>query len=249
MNDVPTAARETDQRRELQRKIAERLARATDRAVPPATAADQRVLMDNARLRLDTSVTDSIAKRYGNHIPKERLDRARRTPTDFVEPQKYQQNLMDHHGLSADEAKRCLGHYEPGTDKLYVSERSPVVLNRIAHERLHQLSHEQAPRDLGEPLYEGITQQLAVESVGDPHLADAPSVYPAEVRHAGMLRALGGEEALARAYFAGDPSSLRQGVDGKLGKGSFDEIIRLTKDRRWNDSAALIHSRNRGQRW
>lgn len=243
MRDIRWDGREAEREREVQERVRERLQAARDLR-PRADAGGDRELRAAVLRQLDRGVLENIQKRYGNHIPPERLEEARSRDTEFVSKAQYERFLQTKYGFPDREASRVLGHFDPAENQTWVSDARPLTLKRIAHERIHQLGHPKSEAELGRPLYEGLTQVLAVEAVGDPHLKDDPSVYPREVRVTHMLRALAGPDATERAYFAGDTTALRTGIDRKLGAGSFAEVVRLSRQARWEDVEQLIHERN-----
>lgn len=247
MSDVHLSERDLARDPEAERKLRDRLRAAQDLPwrADPATGEELRAVV----LReLDQRVLDMIERRFGKHIPAGRLEQARARSTEFLSKGEYERLLRETYGLSPSEAARVLGHFDRSQNKTWVSDAWPLTLKRVAHERLHQMADPKAEAVLGEPLYEGATQVLSVEAVGDPHLKDDPSVYPREVRVVEMLRALAGTDAVERAYFTGDVSSVRTRVDDRLGEGSFAEIVRLARQRRWAEVDQLVRERATGGR-
>ncbi len=243
MRDIRLDGHDGKREHEAQERVRERLRAARDLQPRADTGADHELRTAVLR-RMDRGVLEGIQKRYGKHIPPERLERARSSDTEFVSKARYERLLRTKYGLQESEASRVLGHFDPAENKTWVSDSRPLTLKRVAHERIHQLGHPKSEAELGRPLYEGLTQVLAVEAAGDPQLKGDPSVYPREVRVTHMLRALAGPDAAERAYFAGDTAALRTRIDRQLGTGSFLEVIRLSGQGRWEDVEQLIHQRN-----
>lgn len=245
MRDVPLTERDTPCDADGERKLRERLRAAKD--VPwrsdPAT---ERELRKVVLRELDQRVLDTIERRFGKHIPEGRLEQARAHSTEFLRKGEYERLLRETYGLSPSQAAQVLGHFDRTQNKTWVCDAWPLTLKRVAHERLHQLADPKAEAVLGEPLYEGVTQVLSVEAMGDPHLKDDPSVYPREMRVVEMLRALAGTDAVERAYFTGDVASVRTRVDDRLGEGAFAEIVQLTRLGRWAEVDQLVRERATG---
>ena len=86
----------------------------------------------------------------------------------------------------------------------------------VLHERLHHLASPDAKRLLGEKLYEGVTQDLAIEVLGQEPQPEDLTGYPAERAQAHSLRNLVGSEAVSLAYFQGDTKPLRAAIDRAL---------------------------------
>jgi hypothetical protein len=190
--------------------------------------------------RIDADVLDGIERRHGASIPVERLRAARESEPTALPREDYEKLLRERCGISGDEAKRVLGHYDSAQDRVYVTPAYPITRQVIAHERLHQLADPRGTSALGRGLDEGITEWLARDAVGSPEFANQPEVWGEARRLAEMLHAQAGEASLKAAYFRGDTAGLEQAVDGACGERAFRSVAQLADAGRYSDAEAIL---------
>jgi len=119
-------------------------------------------------------------------------------------------------GRRPPEGKRVVG-FAQGADEAAHVDMDDLQLEKTAiHERLHQLSDPRARETLGEKLHEG--------ELGREPNPELPQCYPQERATAQELRKMCGDDAVDRAYFAGDTRELRVCLEHRLGK---DNLAKL----------------------
>ena len=177
---------------------------------------------------LDRAAVSAIGERFGAFIPAEHLKRLPDLPSQF-------ESAHDLHKAYRAET----GHKAPAGLAGFTSLDSPAhiavsdslsVPETVFHERLHQLSSPDAKRILGKH-YEGVTQDLAIEALGqEPQEGDLTG-YPVERERAHSLRKLVGTDAVCKAYFQGDEKPLMAAMDRIVGDrplaGLQDKIMEL----------------------
>jgi hypothetical protein len=160
---------------------------------------------------MDKAAVGAIGERFGKFIPAERLKAIPDLPTKFEGAREF-----------CDSYRVETGHKAPGGLAGFTRSDSPAhvsvkemscVPEVVLHERLHQLASPDAKRLLGGKLYEGMTQDLAIEVLGqEPQPGDLTG-YPVERDRAHNLRTLVGSEAIRQVYFQGDAKPLRCALD------------------------------------
>lgn len=179
-----------------------------------------------------------IERRFGQHIPAERLSEARKVTTQFLAHDRYQRRLREVYPiLSAAERQQVVGDF---TRRPHVDRNQVLLPRTVAHERLHQLRDPRFRAQVGRGLDEGTTEHLASKVSGDLGIRDLPRGYPAERRLVEMLEARVGEKPIAQAYFRGETETLRREVDAQLGRGAFDAVARLTAERRFAEAEEIL---------
>ena len=176
---------------------------------------------------LDRASVGAIADRFGAFVPADRLKMLPDLPSQFESDREFRDSYRAETGQKAPEG--LTGFTRPDSPA-HVSvknlENAPEV---VLHERLHQLASPEARRLLGNQLYEGVTQDLAIELLGREPQAGDLTGYPQERERAHTLRNLVGSEAVCRAYFQGDAKALRTVIDRTMALralGSVEEKIK-----------------------
>lgn len=202
---------------------------AATRSAPAAKSAAERAALQALWRQLDQKTLNSITKRYGQYIEPRRLEQALKSDATIMGRDAFDAYLKKvAPKLSEAERKEILGVYLD--HKVTLDGQQVDVPLTVAHERLHQLANPRFRQALGDKLDEGVTELMARQIYRDLSLADAPKVYPDNVKIANMLRARVGEERLARAYLEGDIGPLRHIVDADLGRGRFDQFARAGRE-------------------
>lgn len=190
---------------------------------------------------LDRHLLERIERRFGEYIPKEKLERAREHKPHFQKHKEYLEHLRREYNYEPKEGERVLGDCRgDGICKIYIDREHPLVPKTLAHERLHQLADPQTRALLGSKLHEGLTEYLACEISPDPQIKDLGEAYPKERRLIEMLFARAGGDALKRAYFQGDGQLLQQRVNRDLGEGALEEIVRAAEQERYEEAERLL---------
>ena len=193
-----------------------------------------RVLKDFDRRAL----LQRVERRFGQHIPAERLSEARKVTTQFLAHERYQERLQRvYPQLSAGGRPQVVGDF---TRRPHVDRNQVLLPRTVAHERLHQLRDPRFRAQVGRGLDEGTTAHLASKVSGDLGIRDLPRGYPAERRLVEMLEARVGEKPIAQAYFRGEIGALRREVDAQLGRGAFDAVGKLTAERRFAEAEGIL---------
>lgn len=159
---------------------------------------------------VDKVAVEAIAKRYGTYISADRLKAAPDIPSKFETSHEFRKSYRTETGRKAPEG--LAGYTKPDSPAHISVKHMSGVPETVLHERLHQLASPDAKRILGKH-YEGVTQDLAIEVLGqEPQPGDLTG-YPVERTQAHTLRNLVGSEAVCRAYFQGDAKPLRAAID------------------------------------
>lgn len=164
---------------------------------------------------LDRAAVDTLSERYAGIVPEERLLAMRELPTQFEDRQHFDASYVAATGKEPGEG---VGGFSQGIDQPahVLTEDADSVPEIVMHERVHQLSHPDAARVLGDELYEGATEDIALDAARlDPELWPAQG-YPEETRRAAEMRETLGSDAVEKAYFHGDTSELRQRIESRL---------------------------------
>lgn len=171
----------------------------------------------------DQALVNALAEKYRDVVPPSRIEAVLALPTHFEDREQFDQALGAAGGKPG-EGARVLGYSRFDTEQAHVAMDHLEIPKTIAHERLHQLSDPRAVEALGQPLYEGMTEDMAIEAIGSESPAGMDRCYPAERAVAHEMRDLVGNDAVERAYFAGDASELRQRLDEQLGPGGIERL-------------------------
>jgi len=171
----------------------------------------------------DQALTNALAEKYRDVVPPSRIEAILALPTQFEGRERFDQALGKAGGKPG-EGTRVLGYSRFDTEQAHVATDHLEIPKTIAHERLHQLSDPRAVEALGQPLYEGVTEDLAIDAIGSESPPGLDRCYPTERAVAHEMRDLAGSDAVERAYFAGDSSELRQRLDERLGPGGMERI-------------------------
>jgi hypothetical protein len=150
-------------------------------------------------------------------------------PTQFEEREAFDRSLAKAASKPID-GGRVLGYSRFDAEAAHVAVDHLEIPKTIAHERLHQLSDPKAPKELGRPLYEGVTEDLAIDIIGAESSQPSQRCYPVERALAKEAREIAGDDAVERAYFAGDAGELRRRLDQQLGPGGLERLQRQIDD-------------------
>lgn len=191
--------------------------------------------------RLDRTVLERIERRFGEYIPKERLERAKEQKPNFQKHEEYLEHLKREYNYKPKEGERVLGDCRGGgVCKITIDREQPLVPGTVAHERLHQLRDERFKQFCGKRLHEGLTEYLARQISPDPQIRDFGDSYPKGRRLVEMLSARAGDDALKRAYFQGDWQLLKRRVESDLGEGALERIVQAAKQGRYEEAERLL---------
>jgi len=187
-----------------------------------AKALEERI---QQRLRdIDRFHTERLCERYRHLVPAERIQKVKDLPTVFEERKDFERSYERADGRRPPEGKRVIG-FAQGPEKPAHVDMDDLQLEKTAiHERVHQLSDPRAREVLGEKLHEGVTEDLAVKELGRQPNPELPHSYPQERATAQELRKVCGDDAVDRAYFAGDTRELRVCLERRLGKENLDTL-------------------------
>lgn len=163
---------------------------------------------------MDKAAVGAIGERFGKFVPAERLKVLPDLPTKFDNVREFRDSYRTESGQKPPAG---LTGFTKAESPAHVSVKEPAdVPETVLHERLHQVASPDAKQILGHQLYEGVTQDLAIEVLGqEPRPGDLTG-YPAERERAHNLRKLVGSEAVCRTYFQGDARPLRAAIDRVL---------------------------------
>jgi hypothetical protein len=150
-------------------------------------------------------------------------------PTQFDDREAFDRSLAKA-GSKPIDGGRVLGYSRFDAEPAHVAVDHLEIPKTIAHERLHQLSDPKALKELGSPLYEGVTEDLAIDAVGAESDRADQRCYPVERAIAKEAREIAGDDAVERAYFAGDATELRRRLDQQLGPGGLERLQRQIED-------------------
>ncbi len=177
---------------------------------------------------VDKVACDTLRERYGDIVPPERMRAMEEAPSHFDRPREFRRAFRSETGERADVG--VVGFTKSGTPAHVSTKSLESVPGTVLHERLHQLSDPQAEKLLGHDLYEGMTEDLALKTLGrEPELGD-PIAYPADRARAHELRNAVGSEVVDRAYFQGDAEPLRSALDEKLRDVQREQVQSRIKD-------------------
>ena len=185
---------------------------------------------DTGRLRtyfqdVDEQAVRELSEKYGDLVPPDRLKSVEDHPTRFELPADFERNYRAEFGHQPEPG---LVGYTERDRPAHVSTEDPTgIPGTVLHERLHQMADANASKAFGNGLYEGITEDLAIEaSRHEPELTDRVA-YPEARAEAHALRHTLGDDAIKEAYFKGDTTKLRERLEtaihqGKSVKSSLD---------------------------
>ncbi len=163
---------------------------------------------------VDKAAIGAIGERFGKFVSSERLKALPDLPSKFESQRELRKSYREETGHKAPDG---LAGFTRADSPAHISVAEMTnVPEVVLHERLHHLSSPDAKRLLGEKLYEGVTQDLAIEVLGQEPLPEDMTGYPTERAQAHSLRNQVGSEAVYRAYFQGDAKPLRAAIDKAL---------------------------------
>jgi hypothetical protein len=165
---------------------------------------------------VDEHTVKVLTEKYGHLVPPDRLQSMANRPTSFETPPKFAETFKAEAGVAPEPG--VVGYTDRTHPAHINTEDMAGVPETVVHERLHQLSDKHAPQIFGEKLYEGITEDLAIETVGQEPKPGDPVAYPEARASAHVLRDKVGNDAVEEAYFKGDPSKLKERISGALDK-------------------------------
>lgn len=214
---------------------------AVDRASADAMRAAAEAAMRQQMEGLDRKTLDTIAKRYGAYVNRERLASARGCPSCFLDAKAYDRALARvDPKLSPEERQAVVGFY---LDKTVVNMDRRHLTRTVAHERLHQLASPAFRQHGGAALDEGATEYFAARIYPGMGLPEHAPAYPEAFRLFEQLGARFGEERLAKAYFGGRVTELARMVDAELGRGAFASIARAAEANRFDEAMQIVRHR------
>ena len=217
------------ERRRFEEEIEKRSTRDTDGEL-------EEQAMERHLKELDRWTVDRIDKRFNGYVSSDQMEKIRSEPAHFLYHREYYEHLREC-GIKPEEGKIVVG--DASEHEVYVDREHVLVPRTLVHERLHQLSSDGYKGLMGDKLYEGTTEYLARNAVGDPHLVDAGEGYPRETRLIETLSSRVGDDAIMKAYFQGDIRDLTRRVDKDLGDGAMARIANLVKEGRLEEAEAL----------
>ncbi|MDR3413836.1 MAG: hypothetical protein P4L87_23225, partial [Formivibrio sp.] len=163
---------------------------------------------------VDKAAGGAIGERFGKFVSPERRKALPDLPSKFEGERELRKSYREETGRKAPNG--LAGFTKPDSPAHISVAEMTNVPEVVLHERLHQLASPDAKRVLGDKLYEGMTQDLAIEVLGQEPQPEDLTGYPAERAQAHGLRNLVGSEAVYRAYFQGDAQPLRAAIDKAL---------------------------------
>ncbi len=222
-------------------------------------ARDARMEEEDAILLKETIMARAdreIADRYGAFIDSDHRKPETEARVQFDSRRAFRERLLEiNPNLDSADLERTLGFWDGKTIFVRADANKEKLLNTVIHEKLHALSSPHLGVVLGKPLEEGSTEHLTAKLIPverglfghalrlDPETrrlvpdeeARAPC-YEQEERLVSMIEAQAGEEALAKAYFQGDLSPLRD----RLGSEIFDELADLSRQGRVLEAQSFL---------
>jgi len=163
---------------------------------------------------VDEQTVKVLSEKYGHLVPPERLERMANQPTQFETPKDFIKTYRDAFGEKPEPG--VVGYTELGHPSHVSTVDMSGVPETVVHERLHQLADPRAENILGTKLCEGITEDMAIETSGQKPEPGDPVAYPEDRASARTLRNKVGDDAINTAYFQGDASKLKAGLDEAL---------------------------------
>jgi hypothetical protein len=160
---------------------------------------------------MDKAAVGAIGERFGKFIPAERLKAIPELPTKFQGSREFCDSYRAETGHKAPSG--LTGFTRPDSPAHVSVKEMATVPEVVLHERLHQLASPDAKRLLGGKLYEGMTQDLAIEVLGQEPQSGDLTGYPVERDRAHSLRKLVGSEAVCRVFFQGEAQPLQAALD------------------------------------
>lgn len=218
------------ERQRLEQEIEKRSTKDTDNEL-------EEQAMERHLKELDRWTVDRIDKRFSGYVSSDQMEKIRSQPAHFLYHREYYEHLREC-GVKPEKGKTIVG--DASEHEVYVDREHVLVPKTLVHERLHQFSSKGYKGLMGEKLYEGTTEYLARDAVGDPHLVDVGEGYPRETRLIETLSARVGDDAIKKAYFQGDIRDLTTRVDRDLGDGAMARIANLAKQGRLEEAEALV---------
>jgi hypothetical protein len=178
---------------------------------------------------MDKVAVEAIGERFGSFIPADRLKKVPDIASKFESSHELRKAYREETGHKASD--RLAGFTTADSPAQISVTNMSCVPETILHERIHQLASPDAKRLFGDKLYEGMTQDLAIEVLGQEPQAGDLTGYPVERDRAHNVRKLLGTEAVCRAYFQGDAKALQTAIDRVMRErplaGSQDKIREL----------------------
>jgi hypothetical protein len=196
----------------------------------------ERLALERHLRELDRATLDDIERKFGQYVPRGRMERLRQEPARFLGHEDYERHLRER-GIEPSENGRVLGD---ANGRVYVDREHILVPRTLVHERLHQVSDKLYRGMLGREIDEGTTEYFASKLRGDLHLVDMGRSYPDQKRLVEMLSARVDDDTIARAYFQGDWIGLQREIDGQLGSGALAEISALAKQGKVREAEEII---------
>jgi hypothetical protein len=155
-------------------------------------------------------------------VPPERIRAMKDLPTVFEDRKHFEQSYLRATGEKP--AETVVGFSDRTREPAHVATDHLQMRKTIIHERLHQLSDPAADRLLGKGIDEGITEDLAINEMGQDWNPELSRSYPRERTAAHKVRELCGDRAVDRAYFQGDARELKVCLDRHLGSGNVEKF-------------------------
>ncbi|MCG3148938.1 MAG: hypothetical protein PCFJNLEI_02390 [Verrucomicrobiae bacterium] len=179
----------------------------------------RRLESDTYKLRtyfqdVDEQTVKVLTEKYGHLVPPDRLQTMANQPTSFETSPEFAKAFKAEAGVPPEAG--VVGYTERGRPAHVSTEDMASVPETTVHERLHQLSDARAPEIFGPKLYEGVTEDLAIETVGREPSPGDPVAYPEERASAHLLREKVGNDAVEEAYFRGDSAKLTERLNDSI---------------------------------
>lgn len=189
--------------------------------------AEARALEERIQQRLrdiDRFHTERLCERYRHLVPAERIQRIKDLPTAFEERRDFERSCREARVPEPRDGSQVVGFSRYTVEPAHVDMDNPQLQKNAIHERVHQLSDPRARELLGEKVYEGVTEDLAIKELGEEPNSELPRSYPQERATARELRKLCGDNAVDQTYFGGDARELRSSLEHRLGKESLEKL-------------------------
>ncbi|MBM4023961.1 MAG: hypothetical protein FJ280_00920 [Planctomycetes bacterium] len=175
---------------------------------------------------MDRLHTERLCDRYRHLVPPERVRQVKDMPVLFEDRHDFERSYREAGGANPPEGTQAVGFSLGTLEPAHVDMHDLQLEKTAIHERVHQLSDPRAREALGEKFYEGVTEDLAIKELGHQPNPELPRCYPRERAAAQELRRICGDDAVDRAYFAGDTRQLGVCLERRLGKDNLAEFRR-----------------------
>jgi len=169
---------------------------------------------------IDREVVRRLEERYGKAVPAERIGNLHDLPPVFESRPEFDRSYKNANGTPPPAGYQVEGFVRPNLHEsphIATDQELEQLIVTDAHERMHELSDPKAKHNLGDSLYEGMTEHLARDIVGP---LGKGHCYEQETAMAEKLENIAGRDVVENAYLTGNMETLTAKVDASLGKGS-----------------------------